>query len=227
MISIVVPVYRNSASLRELRDRVNHTLEAHGDRELIFVDDASPDDSGVVLARLAREDASIVIVTLPRNVGQQAAVLAGLARARGDVIVIMDADLQDPPEAIAALLAALEPPLAAVFAGRRGDHDGAGRMVTSRLFKNVLHLLCGTPVDAGLFVAIDRRTRAALLDYQPPGPSVLAMIGCTGLPLGTIPCRRDRRPRGSSAYTWRARLSFGIRVLAWTARVKLGTAAHG
>lgn len=227
MISVVVPVYRNSASLRELHDRICRALAPYGERELIFVDDASPDDSLALLAALAREDASVLVVPLAHNVGQQRAVLAGLGRASGDVTIIMDADLQDPPEAIPGLIDALKPPAAAVFAGRRGRHDAALRMMTSRMFKAVLHLLCGTPADAGLFVAIDVRLRARLLNYDPPGPSVLAMIGCTGLPCITVPCRRDRRTRGTSGYAWGARLALGIRVLTWTARTKLGMTADG
>jgi polyisoprenyl-phosphate glycosyltransferase len=225
--SVVVPVYRNAPTVRELYSRLRRALAPHGPHQLIFVDDASPDEAARVLDDLALGDSSVLVIHLPTNQGQQQAILAGLARARGSTIVVMDADLQDPPEAIPTLVAALGDHASAVFAGRRGRYDGFGRLVTSRLFKALLQVLCGTPTDAGLFVAIDRTMQTRLLQYAAAGPSVLAMIGCTGLPLASVPCRRERRRDGASAYPWSARLSMGVRVLAWTLRARWRMASHG
>ena len=111
-----------------------------GPSEIIFVDDASPDDSALVLITLARTDPTVVVLSLPRNAGQHRAVLRGLALARGDVVV-MDADLQDAPEAIPSLLDKMDEGFAAVFAGRRGNFTPWPRHLTSRAFKYVLHLL--------------------------------------------------------------------------------------
>jgi dolichol-phosphate mannosyltransferase/undecaprenyl-phosphate 4-deoxy-4-formamido-L-arabinose transferase len=105
--------------------------------------------------------------------------------------------------------------VSAVFFGRRGGHQSIVRHLTSRLFKTLLHWLCGTPPDAGLFVALDRRMVTCLLAFGRPGPSVLAMIGCTGLPLISIPLARASRSQGHSAYSAWRRISMGVRVLAW------------
>src|SRR5215472_6257742 len=103
-LSIVVPVYRSATCLPELvrrvRAAVGHLFQSH---ELILVNDDSPDDSWDVIVRLTGEDPSVVGVNLRRNVGQDNAIMAGLRDASGDVIVIMDDDLQHAPEDIAPL----------------------------------------------------------------------------------------------------------------------------
>src|SRR5947208_9645895 len=191
-VSIVVPVYRNADTLDELHRRVTAALGRAGARhELLFVDDACPAGSLAVLRRLAARDPRVAILSLAENVGQNRAVLAGLAHARGEVVVIMDADLQDPPEAIPALLAALRGP-AVVFAGRPGRYESAVRLATSRALKWLLHLLSRRriPGDAGLFVAMRRSVVERLLAFPDPDPYVVGLIGRTGLPLASIPVER-------------------------------------
>ncbi len=183
--------------------------------ELIFVDDACPEGSRTVLEGVAREDPCISIVALKHNLGQQRAVLAGLRLARGGVVVVMDADLQDPPEAIPVLLEELRCGPAAVFAGRRGTYESASRLLTSRLFKRVLHMLCGVPADAGIFVAMSRKLVERLVSFHAPRPFLVAMIGCTGLPVSSIPVERSPRVDGRSAYTPWMRLKTGCLALVW------------
>jgi hypothetical protein len=216
VISIVVPVYRNADTLRELHRRLRQVLEAQWlPYEILFVDDACPHGSRTVLSDVAKHDDRVTVVPLERNVGQQLAVLAGLAQATGHCVVVIDADLQDPPEAIPGLLIRLEDGFGAVFAGRRRLHEPFLRKVTSRAFKWVLHLLCGTPPDAGLYVAMNQSMVRRLLSFEVPGPSVVAMIGCAGLPLTSIPVERARRPSGRSAYSSASRLSMGVRSVVW------------
>jgi hypothetical protein len=215
-LSVVVPVYRNRQTLRELRDRLRVVLAPRvTSYELIFVDDACPEGSLTVLEGLAREDPSISVVALERNAGQQQAVLAGLRLARGRAVVVMDADLQDPPEAIPVLLDELRHGHAAVFAGRRGSYESASRLISSRLFKRVLHVLCGVPADAGIFVAMNRQLLRKLMSFHAPRPFLVAMIGCTGLPVSSVPVERSPRADGRSAYTPWMRLKTGCLALAW------------
>jgi glycosyltransferase involved in cell wall biosynthesis len=190
--------------------------------EIIFVEDACPSGSLVVLQRLALRDSRVAVISLAQNVGQHRAVLIGLGYARGKSIVLLDADLQDPPEAIPFLLRGLNGGAAAVFAGRRGAYESIPRLASSFVFKVLLHLLAGVPADAGMFVAFDRRVADRLLAYRPRWPFVVAMIGGTGLPLASIPIRRDRRPSGRSAYTPWDRFRVGIQTLAWAAAWRLG-----
>ena len=219
-LSVVVPVYGNADTLRTLHERLVRALDGAALAfEVLFVDDASPDRSRAVLEELASSDPRVALLGLERNVGQQQAVIAGLAQARGAWVVVMDADLQDPPEAILALLAHGRLGYKAVFAGRRGAYESPLRLLTSRLFKRLLSLLCGVPADAGIFVAMHRSLVERLLKMGGPKPFVVAMIGCAGLPMATLPVVRDVRPNGASAYSTWGRIKSGWRgiafVLAW------------
>src|SRR5688500_9935701 len=115
-VSIVVPVYRNVDTLLELYERVTRAMEACGhEYEILFVDDACPAGSHARLRDLARRDARVAALLLERNGGQNRAVMAGLAFARGEIVVVLDADLQDPPEAIGRLVGGLYRDVSATF----------------------------------------------------------------------------------------------------------------
>jgi len=215
-VGIVVPVYRNAETLQELYRRLRHVLETEQlSYEMIFVDDACPAGSLDVLEELAQGDPRVAVLALERNVGQHRAILAGLSHAWGKCVVVMDADLQDPPEAIPDLLSKMQRGYAAVFAGRRGRYESFSRLLTSRLFKGLLHLLCGVPADAGLFVAMNRQMVERLLAFDEPRPFVVAMIGCTGLPLASIPVLRSQRPSGHSTYSFWKRFMTGCLAISW------------
>jgi polyisoprenyl-phosphate glycosyltransferase len=215
-VSIVVPVYRNEDTLQELHRRLCQVLEDHQlGFELLFVDDACPAGSLNVLTSLARQDPRIAVLVFETNRGQHQAVLAGLSYARGRWTVVMDADLQDPPEAIPDLLAKGEEGFATVFAGRRGRYESSWRLLTSRIFKNLLHFLCGVPPDAGIFLAMNQRMQESLLAMKGPSPFIVAMIGCTGWLTTSIPVARASRPSGQSAYSSWGRLRSAWRAIAW------------
>ena len=222
-VSVIVPVHRNAGTVVELYARLRATLE--GERlsfQLIFVDDACPEGSGAVLRELARRDCRVETVSLRANVGQHRAVMVGLARAQGAWSVVMDADLQDPPEALPALLAkGRESDAAAVFAGRRGRYESGVRLMTSRLFKWVLHLLTGVPSDAGIFCAVNRPLVARLVSMAGPHPFVVAMIGCAGMPMVSVPVERSPRQTGESAYSSWKRIRSACRGIRWALEWKL------
>ena len=120
-ISVVLPVYRNAEVLAALHARLVRALEGEAaELEMIFVDDACPAGSGAVLDELARRDARVRVIRHERNQGQRLAVWHGLEAARGAIVITMDADLQDPPEAIPLLLGELRPP-----ARVQSSRDGA------------------------------------------------------------------------------------------------------
>lgn len=222
-ISVVVPVYRNADSVRELALRVRDVMEGRRlSYEIVFVDDACPDGSLAALNELAAADPAVTVVSLSRNAGQHRAVLAGLRGSTGRRLVTMDADLQDPPEAIPRLLDGLDEGPAAVFAGRRGRYEGPGRLFTSRLFKLMLHALCGVPADAGMFVAMDRRMADRLFSFRVRNPFVVAMIGCSGLPVASVPVIRSPRTAGGSAYSSWKRFRTGCLAVGWVAAWKCG-----
>lgn len=217
LVSVVVPVYKNAETLVDLQSELKRTFsELDRPAEMIYVDDACPAGSLAVLEELAHADGRVAVISLAHNVGQHKALLAGLRWARGETIVMMDADLQDPPEAIPALLQELERGYAAVFAGRRGHYQSPQRMLSSRAFKTLLGALAGVPRDAGAFVAVDRAMAKRLLAFQVEQPFLVSLIGLTGLPATSIPVPRSPRSQGRSAYSGAARLKAGLSALCWT-----------
>ncbi len=217
-LSFVVPVFGNAESLPELAARVRGVFQERAESyELVLVDDASPDDSLAVARRLAADDPAVGVLGLERNVGQQPAILIGLARTGGDWVVVLDADLQDPPEAVPDLLERGREGFDAVFAGRRGRYQRRSRMITSRLFKRSIHHLCGVPPDAGLYVALSRRLVEELLRRR-PDTWILPMIGFSGLPMTSVPVERSPRSRGRSAYSAWGRWRIGLAVAGYAVR---------
>lgn len=216
-VAVVVPVYGNAATLPELVARLSAALDDRSWTVRLVVD-ASPDDSAQVAAALAAADPRVVPQVLPVNVGQHRALAAGLAAADGaDAWVCLDADLQDPPEAVPLLLDRLAAAdFAVVFAGRRGSYEGRLRLLTGRAHRALMRRLTGLPPDAGAFLALDARARERVLALQ--GPSLVAAIGAARLPTTSVPVTRDVRQSGRSAWTTRARLGQSARTLVWTVR---------
>lgn len=215
-VTVVVPVYRNKDILWELYRRLYHVLETKQILyEIIFVNDACPEDSLIILEKLANINPQVTVLALEQNAGQHRAVLTGLGFARGKWVVVIDADLQDPPEAIPDLLTKIQEGHFAVFAGRRGRYESSFRLLTSRLFKGLLHLLCNVPKDAGIFVAMNQHMVKRLLAFNETHPFLVAMIGCTGLPVTSIPVVRAQRHSGRSSYSFWKRLKTGCQAIVW------------
>ncbi len=148
MISVVVTLYNESGSLGELYRRTVEALETLGEPfEIIFVDDGSTDGSFAELERLHSADDRVRAVRFRRNFGQHPAMHAGLVRARGDVVVTMDGDLQNAPEDIPKLVAAVEAG-ADVASGRRiARRDSWGRTLPSKLINGMLRRFTGVAVS--------------------------------------------------------------------------------
>ncbi len=218
-ISVVLPVYRSREALDELHRRLSRTLaEMALPYELIFVDDACPEGSGGAIAALAARDPHVRSMSLPRNVGQQRAAWLGLSAARGTWAVVMDADLQDPPEAIPTLLSAAASGVDAVLAAWTGRYEGTGRLATSRAFKILREKLTGYPRDAGMFFALHRPLVAEILRVDVAHPFLPSLVGLSGRRFATVPVARVARPRGGSAYSGAARLLRASREIAFMLR---------
>ena len=215
-ISIVIPVYRNAPTLVELTRRLIKTMAQTGqDFEIIFVDDHSPDESLQILRSLAQADSRISALILSENVGQNKALLIGLNWARGNQVACLDADLQDPPEALLDLLAISTKGFPVVFAGRCGQYETADRLFTSRIFKNLMHVICGIPSDAGSYVLMHTSIAHQLTSLYAPVPYLVGMIGCLGNPMASIPVKRSTREQGNSAYSSLKRFKIGINAVWW------------
>ena len=216
-VAVVVPVYRNAETLHALAARLDAALTMPWTLRLVV--DACPAGSGTVATAMAAADPRIRVSHLPVNLGQHRAIGAGLAaETHADAWVCMDADLQDPPEAVPPLLAGLaERPVAGVFAGRRGAYESRGRRLTGTLHRRALAALTGLPGDAGAFLAMNRPLRDAVVTglHDRRAPSVVVAAGAAGLPLTSLPVARDVRAEGRSAWTGRARLRQSASTLWW------------
>lgn len=132
-VSVVVPLHNEAATIAELVERVTATLQARGVRfELLLVDDGSSDGSAALLAAQAAREPRLRVFTLTRNFGQAAALACGILESRGDVVVTMDGDLQNPPEEIPKLLDALTPEVDLASGMRDQRHMRTWRWVGSR-----------------------------------------------------------------------------------------------
>lgn len=204
-IAVVVPVHRNRETVADLTRRI---LAAVPEARIVLVDDACPDGSGVVIDALAAHDGRVLGLHHAENRGQQEAIRTGLRAADAAVYVVLDADLQDPPEAIRSLLDRLgraEGRVDAVFAGRRGSYETPLRRLAGEIHRRLLAALLGLPADAGGYVVMTRACVQAVLALNGP-PQLVAMIGRTGLPTTSLPVVRQRRATGRSTIGTMARL---------------------
>ncbi|MFN2471655.1 MAG: glycosyltransferase family 2 protein [Gaiellaceae bacterium] len=201
-VSVVVTVLDEEGSVEELHARAAAALEAAGRSfELLFVDDGSTDGTWVALERLHARDGRVRAVRFRRNAGQHPAMHAGLARARGGVVVTMDGDLQNPPEDIPRLVAAVEQGVDVASGRRRGRADGAGRTLPSRLVNGMLRRLTGVPIaDFGCaFNAYRRSAVEPLLDAIGKQKFTKALVVASGASVVEVDVGHAPR-RGPSRY---------------------------
>ncbi|NNE72954.1 MAG: glycosyltransferase [Acidimicrobiales bacterium] len=219
-LSVVVPMFRTAATLPELYRRIDRSTADQGRVEFVFVNDACDEGSGTALDELAAHDPRVHVLHHPRNRGQHQSIRSGLRGTRGAVTVVLDGDLQDPPEAVPLLVEILRTGTAdAVFAGRTGRYQSRGRSMTGRAFKWLLHRRAGTPLDAGGYVAMNRAMTDDVLGQQLQTPYLLAHIARTGRPTTSVPVERSERTNGRSATSSRARMQLGVGALRSTRRL--------
>lgn len=201
-LSWVLPLYRTAAQLEELVARI-HAVSARLDltHEIVLVDDACPEGSGAIAERLARDDDRLRVLRLPRNGGQDPALRAGLARSRGTWTVILDADLQDPPEAVEHLWPHCVPGIGAVFTRRTGRYSSAGQRFTSRLYRAAIERIGDLPRGACLYVVLSRPMVDRINAAGGGRTTLLALIAATRLRCASVDIVRSPRMLGASAYT--------------------------
>jgi polyisoprenyl-phosphate glycosyltransferase len=210
LVSVVMPVFNEAPVLPVLLDRVHSALRACGTHyEVVFVNDGSDDESPQILDGLASSDPQVRVLHLSRNFGHQAAVQAGLSAARGDAIVLMDADLQDAPDAIGRFLAEWYAGYDVVYAIRTDRKEAAYKRLLFSGFHWLLNAIAHSPIprDAGNFGLVDRRvadeiTRLAERDRYFPGLRSWVGFRQRGIEVERL-ARYDDRPRVSLRGLWR------------------------
>jgi dolichol-phosphate mannosyltransferase len=218
LLSIVVTVYNEEDALPFLRRRLTAFLETLPClAEVVLVNDGSSDESLREMMLWTKQDSRVRIVNLARNFGHQAAATAGLDQAIGDAIVLMDADLQDPPEVIVKMLDEYCKGYDVVY-GQRVSRAGetAFKRFTAWSFYRIMRALVhpDLPTDVGDFRLVSRNCLNALLSMRETHRFLRGMVAWVGFPQAFVPYDRDIRVAGTTKYPLRKMLQF-----AWTAAV--------
>lgn len=206
ILSIIIPCFNEALVIRETLFRIDRVCSTIPDMdpEWICVDDGSTDDTFDILASLASHDPRLKLIRLSRNFGHQIAVTAGLEAAQGEAIVIIDADLQDPPELIPEMLDKWRQGFDVVYA-QRTERAGESRFkkTSASLFYRVLQRLSDIPipVDTGDFRLISRRVAQTLSDMPERDRFVRGMTSWVGFRQTALPYTRASRHAGETKYT--------------------------
>lgn len=213
-ISVAVPIHNEELVLPELLDRITAVLDVlpDGPHETIFVDDGSRDASLQILEEAARRDARIVVVSLSRNFGHQAALSAALDQVRGDVAVVMDGDLQDRPEEIPRLVAKLGEGFDVVYAQRIKRKEGTLLRTGYFLFYRALSSLSQLrlPLDAGDFSVMSRRVIREIRRAREHNRYLRGLRTWVGFRQTGLQVERAERFAGKSKYSFGALLRLGF-----------------
>jgi dolichol-phosphate mannosyltransferase len=230
LVSLVVPVFNEAGVIGMFYDRARRALEAQEgvSYEIVFVDDGSSDGSYQQLAVFASENPRVRVLKLSRNFGHQIAITAGLDHARGDCVVIIDADLQDPPELIASMLEQWRQGFDVVY-GVRSERAGesAMKLATASAFYRLLRRMTSIeiPQNVGDFRLMSRRVVDQLRLLREKDRFVRGLVSWVGFKQTGIAYVRDRRYGGQTKYPYRKMIKFafdGITSFS-TAPLKLAT----
>ena len=212
LLTVVTPMYDEASTVERFYERVCAALEGVP-FELVVVDDGSSDGTAAILDRLASTDPRLRVVHLSRNFGHQTAITAGLDHARGDAVVMIDGDLQDPPEVITQMLDHWRAGADVVF-GVRSSRPGETRfkLTSARWFYRLFAKLTQVdlPQDAGDFRLLDRRALEAILAMPERNRFLRGMTVWVGFRQTAIAYERDPRYAGETKYTLRRMLRFSL-----------------
>ena len=214
-LSVVSPVFNEQECLPDFYGRLTRTMAKCdvADYEIILVDDGSVDRTPAILSELAEADPRVKVLTMSRNFGHHPAVFAGLAFATGNAVVIVDADLQDPPELIPQLLEEYRKGYELVFAQRRMAHGESLLMRTlKRRFRVLMKRLSNIdfPNDVGVFSVMDRALKDLLLTMPERERYLVAMQMYLGYRVGFVPYNRAARHGGTPKQTLRRLFRLGM-----------------
>lgn len=213
-IDLIVPAYNEAEGIARTCERLLGVLDEFALRgSLIFIDDGSTDETWSILKDLAQKDLRIKLVRFSRNFGHQLAIVAGLAHSRADYNLILDADLQDPPELLERMLSLAQKGYDVVY-GVRESREGetAMKKATAKLFYRVLNFFTPYPVplDAGDFRLISAKARNLFLQAEDHARLNREIWSWIGLKQIGFPYHRPARIFGKSKYNWRRMLKLAV-----------------
>jgi glycosyltransferase involved in cell wall biosynthesis len=205
-LSVVVPVYNEAEGLHEFHRRVSIVLESLPYKaEVIYVKDGSTDESIMIIKELRMSDPRVAIVDLSRNFGKEIAMTAGIDHACGDAVVVIDADLQDPPELIPKLTAEWQQGFDVVYAQRMGrEGESSLKKVTAYAFYRVIQNVSrvAIPEDTGDFRLLSRRAVCALVQLREQHRFMKGLFAWIGFPQKKVPYSRLPRYAGKTKWNY-------------------------
>ncbi|CAN5467758.1 glycosyltransferase family 2 protein [soil metagenome] len=211
-LSLVLPIYNEEEVIPELHTRLQEFLkELALDAEVLFVNDGSHDESMAMLREIAKDEPRYRVLSLARNFGHQTAITAGVDYARGKAVVVMDADLQDPPSVVALMVAKWNEGFDVVY-GKRRKREGetAFKLLTAKIFYRVFAAMIPieVPLDTGDFRLMSRRVVIALRELRETHRFVRGMVSWVGFRQTAVVYDRPGRFAGETKYPLRKMLRF-------------------
>lgn len=212
--SIVVPVYNEEEVIQETYRRLTEVMCSTGEAyELLFVNDGSKDKTADIIKAFCKKDDAVILLDFSRNFGHQIAITAGMDYAKGNAVVVMDADLQDPPELILAMIEKWKQGYDVVYAQRtKRKGETFLKKLTAKLFYRFLRLMTDIdiPLDTGDFRLLDRKVCDQLSNIQEKNRFVRGLVSWVGFKQIAIEYERDERFAGESKYPFKKMLKLSI-----------------
>ena len=213
-LSIAIPVFNEEDNLPQLASRLKSAISSLGfqDYEIIFVDDGSKDATPKILASLHEADPHIRVIRFSRNFGHQAALQAGMDECRGDALVFMDADLQDPPEVIAEFVDQWKAGYEIVYAIRKKRKENLFKRTCYKVFYRSLQIVANidVPMDAGDFCLMDRQVVNALIALPEHNRFLRGLRSWVGFAQVGVEYERQARLAGAPKYTLRKLMGLAL-----------------
>lgn len=209
LFSIVVPVYNEDENIAELYRRLTATMDtiqnedaSESSYEIIFVDDGSTDTSWATIRELNKTDCRIKGISFSRNFGHHKAIAAGIEHALGNYVILMDGDLQDPPEEIPKLYEKIKDGYDIVYAIRETRDDSRGKKFSSKLFHRVFQIVAKVDIDpnSGIFRIINRKVVNALKRCEERSRFIIGLMSWAGFKNTGVLTRREARQAGKTKY---------------------------
>lgn len=213
-LSVVVPLYNEELVARKMYERLTNVLESNQlDYELVVINDGSQDGTLRILKQLCQIDNRVKLISFSRNFGHQVAITAGMEKASGQVVVIIDADLQDPPEVIIKMIDKWREGYQVVY-GVRKKRKGEShlKLATAAMFYRILRKMTplDIPVDTGDFRLMDRKVVEQLTRMRERSRFVRGMVSWVGFKQGKVEYSREKRLGGETKYPFNKMLNFAV-----------------
>ncbi len=212
LLSIIIPVYNEEKSISPLLKRLIPVVKKYS-YEIIFIDDGSADKTGSEIKKVAAKNHNLKLVTFTRNFGHQMALSAGYETAKGDCVISLDSDLQDPPEIIPQMVGAWQKGAKVVYAKReKRDVDGLLKRLTAHFFYKLINFLSDFPIpqEVGDFRLLDREIVNYLNNLQERSRFLRGLVAWNGQPATFVLFKREKRFAGETHYTFPKMMNFAL-----------------